>query len=259
VSIAYTPKLPDNNVNISKQSPLREFLKLLVGSAVTITVMYVLLGFIVHFAVPFVPVSVERKLGSAITAGFKKKTSLGKESRVQSILDTLLPHLENNPFAISISVAQTSQVNALALPGGHIVIFDGLLKEVTSDRELAFVIGHEIGHFVNRDHLRGMGRGLSLALIAVLLGGDNQLSGALLGPLNISEQRFSQKQESRADAVGLDLLQKAYGTTDGSVSFFKKLEKEKKISEFAYFFASHPSPQKRIARLEKLIRERYRD
>jgi predicted Zn-dependent protease len=257
VSIAYAPKLPEGNVNISKQSPLREFFKLLVGIAVTVIVVYVSLGFVINAIVPFIPVSVEKKLGGAVVAGFKKKTALEQQPRVQAILDTLLPHLDNNPFDITISVAGSDQVNAFALPGGHIVVFEGLLKEIESDNELAFVIGHELGHFVNRDHLRGMGRGLVLSLIALLLGNDSGISGAVINTLHFSEQRFSQKQESKADAVGLDLLYKTYGSTKGSVSFFQKLEKEDKISEFAYFFASHPSPQERIDALEKLIGERY--
>jgi predicted Zn-dependent protease len=257
VSIAYTPKELPENVNISRQSPLREFLKLLVGAVVAVVVLYLLLGFFVHVFVPFIPVSVEKRLGKLVVAGLQKKMPLEKEAHLQSILDTLLPHLHTAPFAITISVARIAQVNALALPGGHIVIFDGLLKAVESDRELAFVIGHEIGHFVNRDHLRGMGRGLSLALIAALLGNESELSGTLVGSLTLSEQRFSQKQEAAADAIGLDLLYNAYGVADGSVSFFERLDRENKVSEFAYFFSSHPSPQKRIERLEVLIRERY--
>ena len=257
MSVAFNPKLLDENINISKQPPLKEFFKLLIGIAIAITAVYVLLGFIVDITVPLVPVSIENKIGSLFTASLKKKTSLGEERHVQSILDTLLSDLENNAFDITISVARSPMVNAVALPGGHIIIFEGLLKEIKSDRELAFVIGHEIGHFVNRDHLKGLGRGLSLAFIALILGNDNRLSDAILSPLNLTGRRFSQKQESRADAVGLELLYKAYGTTEGSVSFFRMLEKENKISDFAYFFSSHPSPKKRIANLETLIKNKY--
>ncbi len=96
-----------------------------------------------------------------------------------------------------------------------------------------------------------------LSLIALLLGSDSGISSAVINTLHFSEQRFSQKQESKADAVGLDLLDKTYGSTKGSVSFFKKIEKEDKISEFAYFFASHPSPRERIGALEELVGERY--
>ena len=257
VSISYTPKITDENVNISKQSPIREFLKLLVGIVVSITVLYFVLGGIVNLAVPFVSVAAEKKIGSLVSGGMRTKLTFDKSVKVQSILDTLLPHLENNPFDITISVAKSSTVNAVALPGGHIVIFQGLLDEISSDRELAFVIGHELGHFVNRDHLTGLGRGLSLVFIAMLLGNDNGLSSALLSPLDFSERRFSQKQEKKADAVGLDLLYKAYGTTGGSVSFFRKLQKENKISDFAYFFATHPSPEERITALERLIEKKY--
>ena len=92
----------------------------------------------------------------------------------------------------------------------------------------------------------------------MFLGNDNGLSKALLGTLDFSERRFSRKQEKKADAVGLDLLYKAYGTTEGSVSFFRKLQKENRISDFAYFFATHPSPEDRIEALERVIKDRYK-
>jgi beta-barrel assembly-enhancing protease len=258
LSVPYRPKPPGENVNISKQSLIREFFKLFIGLTVTITVVYLFLGLVVNFTVPFLPVSVEKKIGALLTTTISRKTVLKGNSNVQTILDTLLSNLDDNPLDISVSVARSSRVNALAMPGGRIIIYEGLLEEVTSDHELAFVIGHEIGHFVNRDHLKGLGRGLSLLIIATVLGNNNWISKAVLTPLNVSERQFSREQEARADAVGLKLLYKTYGTTDGSVSFFRKLEKEKKISEFAYFFSSHPSPQKRIANLEMLIREKYK-
>ena len=46
-------------------------------------------------------------------------------------------------------------MNAVALPGGNIVVFAGLLKEIKSENELAMILGHELGHFAHRDHLRG--------------------------------------------------------------------------------------------------------
>lgn len=257
MSIPFKQVQPEENVNISKQSPLREFLKLFTGITVSVAVVYFFLGFAVDILVPFIPVSLEKKLGKLVVTTFEKQTRLGREKRVQAILDTLLPHLEHNSFDISISVAQFSRVNAVALPGGHIIIYEGLLKKISSERELAFVIGHEIGHFVNRDHLKGLGRRFSLVLMALILGRDNMLSSNIINSLNISERAFSRRQESKADAVGLELLMKAYGTTDGSVSFFRKLQEEGSVSDFAYFFSTHPSPQKRIAHLEMLIEKKY--
>ncbi len=253
MSVAFRPVLIEGNVNVSRRSPLKEFFKLLAGIAVTAVAAYILLGMIVNAVVPFIPASVENRIGSLYTGRLKKSLSLREDKKTRRILDTLLTGLINNRYNITISVAPSPAVNAAALPGGHIVIFEGLLKRVESERELAFVIGHEIGHFMNRDHLRGLGRRLSIALIAAILGNENRLSEAIVGSIDITGLRYSQKQESRADSAALVLLCKAYGSAEGGVSFFEKLSKEEKIPEFAYFFSTHPSPQKRIDFLKAII------
>ena len=49
------------------------------------------------------------------------------------------------------------------------MVSTGLLEQTASENELAFVVGHEIGHFRNRDHLRGLGRGVAFGLVLAAL------------------------------------------------------------------------------------------
>jgi Zn-dependent protease with chaperone function len=63
---------------------------------------------------------------------------------------------------------QSDAVNAMAVPGGKMVVFSGLLDSLSSTNGLMFVLAHEVGHFKNRDHLRLMGRGIVLSILAML-------------------------------------------------------------------------------------------
>jgi predicted Zn-dependent protease len=86
-------------------------------------------------------------------------------------------------------------VNALALPGDHVIIYQGLLAEAESENEIMMVLGHELGHFANRDHLRGLGRGIVVQIVASLLFGDAGSIGAA-SLETFARSQFSQQQET---------------------------------------------------------------
>ena len=117
------------------------------------------------------------------------------------------------------------------------------------------ILGHELGHFANRDHLRGLGNILVLRVtIAYVLGDANVFKSIVATTVRaISRANYSQKQENQADEFGLMLLDKTYGQVAGSTDFFKKLAKESK-RDFD-FLASHPAPAKRVKEINKLIKE----
>jgi predicted Zn-dependent protease len=150
-------------------------------------------------------------------------------------------------------VTNNEEINALALPGGHIVVFSGLLKEIRSENELAMILAHELGHYARRDHLRGMGRGLGMTmLLATLFGQDSRAAGFSAGFFSGLEMRYSQQQESAADSFGLQLLTARYGHAGGATDFFERLA-DKAGSRFDYLLASHPHPHARIASLQRMI------
>lgn len=75
------------------------------------------------------------------------------------------------PYSIQIHVLNHEMVNAFALPGGHIVLFEGLLKNASSPEEVAGVIGHEMGHVAHRDPTRLALRSAgSIGVLGLLLG-----------------------------------------------------------------------------------------
>jgi len=144
-------------------------------------------------------------------------------------------------------------VNAAAFPGGVVLVFTGLLDKMRSENELAFVLGHELGHFKNRDHLKGMGRLLVLLVGSVfVLGPDNALGNLALSSLNLAETGFSRRQESDADEFALKTLQCRYGHVGGATDFFATMMKEESgLKLFNHFFASHPDSQKRIDAMDQ--------
>ncbi len=250
----YTPKLFTKNVNVTTTHPLREFAILTAGILGALILVYVLLGLALEWVVvPRIPQSVEQSLGQLFLGNYAVEDS--PETRyLQGILDRLVEHESSQTLDYQLHVEKSLMVNAMALPGGHIVIYRGLLDRVESENELAMILGHELGHFAERHHLKGLGRGLVLLVLsATLLGDQSGITQFLQDSLATVESRFSQRQEQQVDEFGLHLLQKTYHHVAGATDFFERIQMEEPEGPLSYFFASHPSSANRIDFLNELI------
>lgn len=247
----YTAKTPETNVNITPTSPLLDFFVLLFGVVAIIVGIYFFLGLAVDFFVPRLSMNLEQKMaGPFLHTMAGADHSSRKAQSVQKLLNALQKHCTKPGYRFTVYLLKQNTVNALALPGGNIIVFSELLKKTESENELAFVLAHEMGHYKNRDHLKRLGRGIVFMMISAALFGPNSRVGNLLAnALNMAEMGFSRHQETLADEFAMDVLQCYYGHVDGSVAFFKKLDKKNDLKNMGHYFSDHPENQKRIAHL----------
>jgi predicted Zn-dependent protease len=219
-----------------------------------------LLVLLINNVVWLIPVSVEQQLGALIIPAYEQQA---KPSPAQDTVNGLLERLESNLSSEAnqnrnyrVLYIPNSTVNALALPGDAIVIYSGLVKQMESENELMMVLGHELGHFAHRDHMRSLGRQLLIQIaIAAFLGDSSSLQAAAAsGIVALSQSQYSQSQESQADEFGLTLLQKTYGHVAGATDFFARLDRQKGIN--FDFLSTHPNPGKRVEELKRLIQQR---
>jgi predicted Zn-dependent protease len=219
-----------------------------------------LLGLLVNSLIWLIPPSVEQQLGAVVVPAYEqlaKPTPAGETlNQLLDRLETKLPPEQRQQRDYRVLYVPDATVNALALPGNVIVIYSGLVKQAESENELMMVLGHELGHFANRDHLRGLGRQLLLQIaIATFIGDASWLqSTAASGVAALSKAQFSQSQEIQADEFGLTLLQQTYGQVAGATDFFARMSRQK--SADLAFLDTHPAPGKRVAQLKRLIEER---
>lgn len=217
-----------------------------------------LVAWLVNSLVWLIPPSVEQQLGALVVPAFER---LAEPTPAQDTLNQLLNRLEKNlppqrQRDYQVLYVPDSTVNALAIPGDRIIIYSGLVEQVESENELMMVLAHELGHFVNRDHLRSLGRELLLQVAIGSFIGDAGwvLSSAASGVAALSKAEHSQLQERQADEFGLALLQLTYGHVAGATDFFARLSQQKGV-ELA-FLSTHPAPGNRVAELKRLIEQR---
>ncbi len=206
----------------------------------------VMLAFVVlrapDWLAPNIPFSWERRLGDAMIGDFGGRFCKGPGG--QQALDALVRKIDQGNPAVRVHVANIDMVNAVALPGGNIVIFQGLLKEAKSADEIAGVLGHEIGHVRKRHVVQALMR---QAGMSVLLGGFGGDSGGYLNAMLAAS--YSREAESAADAYAIQQLRTARIAPDDTAAFFARMAKqEAKLGEAAAalgYVSSHPLSQSR--------------
>lgn len=249
----YIPRLPETNSNAPSESVVKELTLLLGGLVSFLIVAYLLTGLAVDHLIVRIPPETEGKLTRFFSPLWQDDATEDMDAlrRLQSLSDALTDQCAPLPYPVTCHILDTPEINAVALPGGHILVFRGLLEMMESENELSFVLAHELGHFANRDHLRRMGRSLLfLTLSATLFGSDQEMGTLLAKGVGIAETGFSRQQESAADRYALTVLGCRYGHVGGSSDFFRKIAKESRPNRFQAYFASHPDPLARIRDLE---------
>jgi Zn-dependent protease with chaperone function len=259
--VKFDPSLPEDGINVSRAHPLREAL-LLVGGVVAIAAaVAVAVAVAADLAAPHIPVELEVRLFSGwfLRSVEADEAVDPREQPLAQLLGRMVSHWPENPYVFEIAIWDEPEANAVALPGGVIAVTNGLLEGVESENELAFVLGHELGHFRNRDHLRGLGRGIAFSLLVMAVGVGGGGGAVELASLagQLAQRDFSRDQEIEADRFGLALLAAEYGHVSGAAAFFEHLPERDGTLEggLASYFSTHPVNADRIQALHAVASE----
>lgn len=165
-----------------------------------------------------------------------------------------------NPFPYEFRVVQGKDVNAFSLPGGIIYVYEGLLKYVESDDELAGVLAHEISHAAFR-HIATLRREQSkldiftipLILLGLFKGGDTGTGALMAGTLlnQAMGSGWSVRAERAADYGGLQYMLKSRYNPVGSLTFMERLAyDDRKGPQYEMgIYRTHPPSRERAETL----------
>ena len=168
-------------------------------------------------------------------------------------MDRLAFHWGDSPYEFRVEIDDSEVANAMALPGGLIIVTQGLLDQVESENELAFVLGHELGHYKNRDHIRALGRGIVFSLVFAVATGSGDAAGLGLKVSDLALRGFSRKQESRADEFALAIVYTQYGHVNEAWRLFERWDDEDhSILDLVTYLSTHPQAGDRVESLESL-------
>jgi len=211
-------------------------------------------------AAPWVPVSWEEKLGESVVeqvAPAEQRCSDPQRlAQIEGLVKSMLATQGETKYQFKIHVVNQPMFNALAAPGGHIVIFRGLLDRTENAEELAGVLAHELQHILKRHVTRSLLEYASTSFLVAAVIGDvsGLVSFGVEAAQMLAQMRFSRQHESEADAAGLKMLLAAKIDPAGMIAFFETVRKEEgHLPTALSYVSSHPQTELRIARLKSLI------
>jgi predicted Zn-dependent protease len=157
-------------------------------------------------------------------------------------------------------VIDSPAINAFAAPGGHVLITRGLYEILDNEAQLAGVLGHEIGHIVQRHHITVMQKSAAISAGARLAQRDNRSAfiNNLIGTgAEVFARGLDKSAEFEADRIGVVLAARAGYSPYGLIEVLHKLAARGASDEsLALLFKTHPAPGDRLTELGQILAPR---
>lgn len=172
---------------------------------------------------------------------------------------------EVSQYKWEFNLVQDKNVNAFCMPGGKIVVYEGLLPVTRDEASLAIVLGHEIAHAVAKHSEERMSNAVRQQYGGQILGtvlsgsgvstGWQQLGSTVFGlGSSLGSAAYSRNQESEADHLGLIFAAMAGYDPQVAVSFWQRMAQSTGNGS-ASLFSDHPSDATRISNIKKWMPE----
>ncbi|HYE33150.1 MAG TPA: M48 family metallopeptidase [Methylomirabilota bacterium] len=206
------------------------------------------------------PIQWEEKLGDTVMAEFREEAEL-ITNRVQlAYLERINAALQKGvgatPYKFRYHLMNETEANAFALPGGHIVVTTGLLRDAERSEQVAGVIAHELAHVTERHGMRTVVESLgpAFALTAVFRR-DSAMARLAMVSAYVGIQRYSRDHEREADDKAFEYLTRANIDPKGLIEFFQQ---DAGGGGAPDFLSSHPPTKERIERLQAKVKAHSR-
>lgn len=208
-------------------------------------------------------------------ASAKKSTNAANTAMVQRVGQRLASavetYLKNNGYANDVknyawefNLVQDNSANAFCMPGGKIVVYEGLLPYTQNETSLAIVLGHEIAHAVAKHSAEQLTKQQNQQIGTNILGnvlnqtvgnGVGNVASAVAGQyFSFRNLKYSRDNETEADYMGLIFAAMAGYDPQQAIPFWQRMA-QGSSSNKSDIFSDHPSDEKRIAALQKEMPE----
>ena len=201
----------------------------------------------------------EIALGREITGSLLGAAPLVKDEALQKYVNQVGRWVANQSERADLpwkfGVIDSADLNAIAAPGGYVLLTKGIYQKMQSEAQLAGVLGHEISHIVKKHQLKVLQKqqllGYGASRLSVLFGKKDKLAKKALNTgAEISARGLDKGAEFEADRMGLILAYRAGYDAYGLPDVLQTIgQTNKSDSSVALLFKTHPSPDERLAKL----------
>lgn len=212
-------------------------------------------------AIEAVPMTVDEQIAEAalpsVLSEFGEEIESPKAvDAVQGVVDRLAPHSAIQGVNYRVLIIDSDVVNALALPGGTILVFRGLIDTMDSTEQLSAVIAHEMSHVTLRHHLRQISRSVGIVAAVHIVIGD--VGGIVALGTEVLQtaalNNYSQGQETEADLEGARMMHAAGLDPQAMIEMLDSLP-DAHLHGAISWLSTHPNSDERIKSVQQFLDE----
>lgn len=199
-------------------------------------------------------------LGLQMTSVFESASEIVEDPEANEYLDKLayrLAEVSRLCSTIQVRIIESKEINARAIPGGHLYLTTGLISSAESESELAGVMAHEIAHLVEKTWNQDRVKSHLVIPLGIATGGVGYIAyqGIERAVTGGHHQRVKANKEIIADCLGLEYLSQAGFDPKAYLVYLLKLEKLEPVREDRSVsgVSNHPPLSVRIERIREKL------
>jgi len=207
----------------------------------------------------------EIAIGRQIAGSLLGAAPLVKDKALQKYVNNvgrwISSQSERPDLAWHFGVIESKDINAFAAPGGYIFLTRGLYQLFNDEAELAGVLAHEIGHVIQKHHLKIMQQSTLVdfggQLLANQSGANDKLKGLIGNGAEMVSRSLDKNAEFEADRIAVVLTARAGYDAYGLPQVLQEIGHSGGDSSVALLFKTHPHPDERLVRLGDAMDSRF--
>lgn len=172
--------------------------------------VFSLVNWVSLFQIERISSETEKKLGDLFWESIKETETVIKDKEIVKSVDSIVNRIcegsEIERKSIQVHLIKSADVNAFALPGGHLVVLSGLITDADSPEALAGVLAHEIAHIERKHVSKKLVKEVGMTAIAGMASGGAGGEVVKKAVKTLSSSAFDRKMEKEADLKAVDYM-----------------------------------------------------
>lgn len=256
MTVEYQNRQPPEGINVTKEHPLKQFLRLVIAAVVLFVVLITVLQFTGSWVAKRIPFSLEQRIVAQLNVPFGDPDASPEMTEwLNELANRVLAQMPvPEGMSVTVHYSDDEVFNAFATVGGNLLFYRGLLEEMPHENAIAMVMAHEIAHVLHRDPVAGLGGGVAsmIALFALTGNAGTGVAGDVLQRSGvIAGAQFTRRMEESADEQALAAVQAIYGHVEGADTLFRLIAAKRGRSGgvptwLERFASTHPLDADRI-------------
>ena len=212
------------------------------------------LDFMKFFQVRERTTNLENKLGDMIWSEISHTEDVITNDTIVKTLDSLInPLCEANGIerdSLKVHIIIKDEINAFALPNGHLVVYTGLIEDCKRQEALQGVLGHEIAHIEKNHVMKKLSKELGYTVLIGAKGG--RVARDIIKTLTSSA--YDRALEKEADITSVDYMIKAKIDPKPMADFMYQMAMDSDVNRALYWISDHPESEARAKYILEYIK-----